>query len=220
MARMPRLVVPNYPHHVTQRGNRRMKTFFHDEDYRYYLELVSRYKSAVGVDIWGYCLMPNHVHFVAVPAEQDGLANLFREVHRHYSRHINFRENWKGHLWQERFHSFVMDERHLMATVRYVELNPVKAKLCERPEDWAWSSTRAHIQAVDDEIVTVAPMLERVSNWNDYLMMDAREEEINAIRRCTSSGRPAGSKAFIQKLENITGQTLTKKKPGPKPRIK
>ena len=86
MARMPRLVIPNYPHHVTQRGNRRMKTFFNDADYKYYLELIAKYKSEVGVEIWAYCLMPNHVHFVAVPDELDGLASLFSKVHRHYSR--------------------------------------------------------------------------------------------------------------------------------------
>ena len=124
MARMPRLVVPGYPHHVTQRGNRRMKTFFGDRDYQYYLELLSDTKEEAGIEVWAYCLMPNHVHFVVVPRLEDSLSRLFRSVHRHYSRAINFRENWKGHLWQERFHSFVMDERYLLATVRYVELNP------------------------------------------------------------------------------------------------
>lgn len=109
MARMPRLVAPHYPHHVTQRGNRRMKTFFCATDYQCYLDLVARYKSEVGVEILAYCLMPNHVHFVVVPYEQDGLAQLFRKVHQEYTRYINFREGWRGHLWQERFHSFVMD---------------------------------------------------------------------------------------------------------------
>jgi putative transposase len=116
MARMPRLVVPYYPHHVTQRGNRRMRTFFCDEDYLYYLSLLAEFKSDARVDIWAYWLMPNHVHLVVVPQQEDGLARLFRHVHRHYSRYINFREKWRGHLWQERFHSFVMDERYLLAT--------------------------------------------------------------------------------------------------------
>ena len=130
MARMPRLVVPHYPHHITQRGARRIKTFFTEEDYQYYLELVAEYKAEAGVEVWAYCLMPNHVHFVAVPTERDSLSRLFRRVHRHYSRAINFRQKCTGHLWQERFHSFVMDEQYLLATVKYVELNPVKAKLC------------------------------------------------------------------------------------------
>lgn len=136
MARMPRLVVPDYPHHVTQRGIRRLKTFFNSGDYKYYQDLIARCKAEVGIEVLAYCLKPNHVHFVVVPREKEGLAQLFREVHRHYTRYINFREGWKGHLWQERFHSFVMDEPYLMATVRYVELNPVKAKLCATPEDW------------------------------------------------------------------------------------
>ena len=115
---MPRLVVPGHPHHVTQRGNRRQKTFFHAEDYLAYLEFIAAAKPKAGFDIWAYCLMSNHVHFVIVPQYKDSLALLFKEVHRRYTRKINFRENWRGHLWQERFHSFVMDEPHLDATVR------------------------------------------------------------------------------------------------------
>jgi putative transposase len=169
MARMPRLVVPGYPHHITQRGNRRMQTFFCADDYRAYLELLAEGKRKAGVSVWAYCLMPNHVHIVAVPEENDGLARLFRCVHRHYSRRINFRENWKGHLWQERFHSFVMDERYLRATVRYTELNPVRARLCRRVEDWPWSSARAHLSGRDDAVVSVKPMLDRIGNWHSYL---------------------------------------------------
>ena len=134
MARMPRLVVPGFPHHITQRGNRRMKTFFCDDDYVAYLDLLSAAQADSGVSVWAYYLMPNHVHLVVVPQAKDSLASLFRTVHRHYTRRINFREHWRGHLWQERFHSFVMDERHLMAAVRYIELNPVRARLCSRPE--------------------------------------------------------------------------------------
>ena len=122
MPRMPRLIVPGYPHHVTQRGNRRQKTFFNTEDYQAYLDLVAIAKPRAGCDIWAYCLMPNHVHFVIVPEYEDSLALQFKEAHRRYTRRINFRENWRGQLWQERFHSFVMDEPHLSATARYVDL--------------------------------------------------------------------------------------------------
>ncbi len=89
MARMPRFVVPGYPHHVTQRGTRRMRTFFSAEDYQTYLDLVRDAKASVGVDIWAYCLMPNHVHLVVVPQEDLSLARLFRQVHRKYTRRIN-----------------------------------------------------------------------------------------------------------------------------------
>lgn len=218
MARMPRLVVPGYPHHVTQRGNRRMKTFFSDLDYQYYLDLLSDAKEEAGVEVWAYCLMPNHVHFVLVPEFEYSLSRLFRTVHRHYSRTINFRENWKGHLWQERFHSFVMDEHYLLATVRYVELNPVKAKLCFSAEEWRWSSARAHFRGIDDKVVTVRPMLERVRSWNDYLFLEQEGVELVNISQRSRTGRPAGSIGFIENLEQITGRCLKKKKPGPKPR--
>jgi putative transposase len=219
MARMPRLVVPGYPHHITQRGNRRMKTFFNDDDYRAYLELLAEFRIDAGVSVWAYCLMPNHVHLVVVPEHKDSLARLFRVVHRHYSRRINFRENWKGHLWQERFHSFVMDEHYLLATVRYTELNPIRARLCSCPADWPWSSARAHLDARDDSVVSVRPMLQRVANWSDYLSVQDKGEERDRIRRHAGTGRPAGDEQFISRLEALTGSDLKRKKPGPKPII-
>ena len=217
MARMPRLVVPGYPHHVTQRGNRRMKTFFCREDYRAYLDLLAEAKAETGVAVWAYCLMPNHVHLVVVPERSDSLAQLFRHVHRRYSRRINFREQWRGHLWQERFHSFVMDELYLLATVRYTELNPVHAQLCVDPTDWPWSSARAHFAGRDDSVVSVQPMLERVANWGNYLLEEVRDGEVDSIRRCSRTGRPAGDEWFLEQLETLTGRELKRRKPGPKP---
>ena len=216
MARMPRLVVPGYPHHVTQRGNRRMKTFFSTADYQAYLDLMSEVKDEIGVEVWAYCLMPNHTHLVVVPQETDGLSRFFRHVHRHYTRRINFRENWKGHLWQERFHSFVMDEDYLLATVRYVELNPVRARLCQQPGQWKWSSTRAHLLRKDDQVVRVKPMLDRIEDWERYLSVDVVDAELLDIRQYSRTGRPAGSEAFIDALERLTNKSLKKGKPGPK----
>ena len=129
MPRIARIVVPHLPHHVTQRGNRRMKTFFCDEDYLEYLRLLAHWCSRHGNRIWAYCLMPNHVHLIVVPRTADGLRRGIGEAHRRYSRRINFRQGWRGHLWQARFASFVMDEPHLIAAARYVERNPVRARL-------------------------------------------------------------------------------------------
>ncbi len=220
MARMPRLVVPGYPHHITQRGNRRMRTFFKEADYQAYLDLVSEGKDVAGVSVWAYCLMPNHVHLVVVPEYSDSFARLFRFVHRQYTRRINRRENWKGHLWQERFHSFVMDEEYLLTAVRYVELNPVRANLCDYPEEWNWSSTRAHLQGNDDQVVTVLPMLERVNNWPDYLLAEDQAKQFERIRQHSGTGRPIGAESFLTDLEILTGRTLKRAKPGRKPRIK
>ena len=216
MARMPRVVVPGYPHHITQRGNRRMKTFFNDGDYQYYLDLLSKEKDNAGVDIWAYCLMPNHVHLIVVPEHENSLSSLFRVVHRHYTQSINFREKWKGHLWQERYHSFVMSESYLLATVRYTELNPVRARLCQNPQDWVWSSARAHLEGVDDKVVTVAPMLDRISDWPAYWSTQHSSSELDLIRQHGRTGRPAGDKDFIEHLEKLTGKPLKKGRPGPK----
>ena len=215
MARMARLVVPNHPHHVTQRGNRRQRTFFSPDDYRTYLHLLSEAKARSGVAVWAYCLMPNHVHLIVVPEREDGLRALFSDAHRRYTRHVNFREGWRGHLWQERFHSFVMDEVHLMAAVRYVELNPVRAGLCDTPDQWPWSSARAHLKAQDDALVDVAPMRTRISDWVAYLGDETGISSIDTIRKHTRSGRPAGSEPFIAQLEHWAQRPLRPKKPGP-----
>ena len=151
MARLARIVAPGRAHHVTQRGNRRMQTFFCDEDYQAYLSLLGEWCGEFDVRIWAYCLMPNHVHLILVPSTADGLRRAVAEVHRRYTRMINFREGWRGCLWQGRFASFVMSEKHLMGAVRYVERNPVKAGLVTRAEDWRWSSAgymNAHLQFI------------------------------------------------------------------------
>ncbi len=211
---MARVVIPGYPHHVIQRGNRRQTTFFSADDYRMYIDLVAKAKAEVGVSIWAYCLMPNHIHMVAVPDTPDSLANLFRDAHRSYTRYINFRESWRGHLWQERFHSCVMDEQHLMAAVRYIELNPVRAQLCSAVTDWPWSSVHAHLEGVDDALTSVGPMLERVNSWNRYLAAQSSSRRLNTLRQHARTGRPAGDRIFIEHLERLTGLTLQKEKPG------
>jgi putative transposase len=194
MARMARFVAPGYPHHVTQRGNRRQKTFFCDDDYRYYIELLAEFSREYGTEVWAYCLMPNHVHLVMVPSEEDGLRATLGEAHRRYTRHVNFRSGWRGHLWQERFHSFVMDEQYLLATVRYVERNPVVADLCLNPFEWEWSSAAAHSVGVDDDLVRVKPMLDRIDSWKAYLSdVCESNDEHNLIERHTRTGRPLGN---------------------------
>ena len=211
-------MAPGLPHHVTQRGNRRMETFFCDDDYAEYLKLLAEWCARFDVAIWAYCLMPNHVHLVAVPETTGGLSRALGEAHRRYTRYVNFREGWRGHLWQERFASFVMDERHLLAALRYVELNPVRAGLVERPGDYRWSSARAHLEARNDMLVQVEPMLSYIGDWAAYLALAVDEAEAAALRRHQRTGRPLGSRDFIARLEATLARFLRKRKPGPKPR--
>jgi len=216
MARLARLVVPGYPHHVTQRGNRRQKTFFSANDYRQYIAYMAAAKADAGIDIWAWCLMPNHVHLIVVPERRDSLATLFGEAHRKYTRFINFREGWSGHLWQGRFHSCVMDEQHLLTAVRYVELNPVTAGLCQQPQDWPWSSSRAHLAARDDALVSVMPMLGRTADWQSYLRAANSEPMLESLCKYSRTGRPLGNDRFMEQLEQLTKSDLKRGKPGPK----
>lgn len=218
MARMARIVVPHYPHHVTQRGNRRQRTFFSPEDYRAYIDLMSYWCGEKGVDIWGYCLMPNHVHLIAVPESKDSLKSAIGEAHRRYTRMVNFREDWRGHLWQGRFASYVMQERYLLACIRYIEMNPVRSGLVNRPEQWPWSSARAHLAGESDGLVNVAPLLRIFGKpWEKVLGQAAESEQTETLRRHERTGRPLGDTAFIEMLEGKTHLRLRPRKRGPKP---
>ena len=214
MARLARLVVPGLPHHVTQRGNRRQQTFFCDDDYATYVELMSDWCKERGVAIWAYCLMPNHVHLIAVPRSEDGLARAIGEAHRRYTRRINFREQWRGYLWQGRFASFVMDEPYLLAAARYVELNPVRASLVAHAGDWRWSSAKSHLSGRDDRLVQVAPMLAMVPDWRSFLDSAIPEEELRDLREHGRTGCPLGSATFVERLERAIGRILRPQKPG------
>ena len=212
MARVARVVAPGYPHHVTQRGNRRQQTFFSDDDYRAYVRLMAEWCGKCGNAVWAYCLLPNHAHLVVVPQTADALRLGIGEAHRRYSRRINFREGWRGHLWQSRFASYVMDEPHLLAAVRYVELNPVRAGLVQRAEDWPWSSAAAHLAGRDDTLVTGGPMRERVTtfvrDWHAYLALETPEETVARLHLHERTGRPLGNEGFVGKLETLLGLPL------------
>jgi putative transposase len=216
MARLARVVVPGYPHHLTQRGNRRQETFLRSEDYGAYLALMSEWCGKCGVQVWAYCLMPNHVHLIAVPESEESLRRAIGEAHRRYTRAINFREGWRGHLWQGRFASFVMDEAHLLAAARYVELDPVRARLARRPEDYPWSSARAHLRGEDDGLAVVQPLLSLEPDWEAFLSVGLPESEAVAVRRHERTGRPAGDAGFVAAMEALTGRLLRRQKPGPK----
>ena len=220
MARLARVVIPEYPHHVIQRGNRRQQTFFCDDDYRLYLKIMSEWTERCRLAVWSYCLMPNHVHLIIVPETAEGLGRGVGEAHRRYTRHINIREGWLGYLWQGRFVSFVMDEEYLLAAARYIERNPVSAGLVERPEDWPWSSASCHIAGYGDALAKGEWLTERTSgwvcSWQEFLMdEDENEEEFTtSMQHHESTGRPLGTKTFLEKVGTIFGRSLLPKKVG------
>ena len=204
---------------MTQRGNRREQTFFEDGDYVLYRELLAEAAAKASAEIWCYCLMPNHVHVIVAPADADGLRRTFADAHRRYTGFINARHRWTGHLWQGRFGAVVMDETHLGHAMRYVSLNPVRARLVDLAEVWPWSSVRAHLAGKDDDLVKVAPALERYGDFGAFLGAAADGAGAwQALRRSETSGRPLGSAAWLEQLETRTGRTLAPRKRGPKPK--
>jgi putative transposase len=219
MARLPRLVIPGLPHHVTQRGNGRQKTFFEEGDYALYVDLFAQAAERAQCAVWAYCLMPNHVHAIIVPSDEDGLRRTFGDLHRRYTGFIHARARRTGHLWQGRFGSVAMDEGHLHHALRYVSLNPVRAGLVARAQDWRWSSVQAHLAGKDDALVTVAPALDRVGDFRAFLAEDFDEAtDYAALRKAESIGRPIGDADWIADLEATTGRVLAAGKRGPKAR--
>ncbi|WP_315759477.1 MULTISPECIES: transposase [unclassified Bradyrhizobium] len=219
MARLARVVVPGLPHHVTQRGNGRARTFFADADYALYRDLLATHCAAAEVEIWAWCLMPNHVHMILVPSDADGLRRALSRVHRSYAGIIQARRKRSGHFWQGRFGAVAIDEAHLAAALRYVSLNAVRARLVTRAQDWAWSSTRAHLRDRDDGVTARAPVREIFPDIAALLTKapDDEDQLFGKLRAAESIGRPLGSDRFLAHIEKMTGRTLKPGKRGPKP---
>jgi len=218
MARLARAIFPGHPHHVTQRGNGRAQTFFGDEDYALYRDLVGEHCAAAGVEIWSWVLMPNHVHLILVPGDRDGLRRALSVVHRRYAGHLHARLKRTGHFWQGRFGCVAMDEAHLQAALRYVALNPVRAGLTERAVDWAWSSARALVGDGDDGITATQAVLSRYPDFAALLAAGEDEALSSNLRKAEQVGRPIGDAAFLEQLEKDSGRVLKRGRPGPKPR--
>ena len=169
-----------------------------------YIDIIAAIKKRLEVEIWAYCLMPNHVHLIVVPEQRNDLAQLFGRAHRKYALEVNTRDGWQGHLWQERYHSFVMDEEHLLAAVRYVEMNPVRASLCRDPAEWKWSSYNAHIAGEDDLLVKADAMTKRIVNWRKFMAIDNSDEKLGALRAHSISGQPMGNPAFLAFADKLS----------------
>lgn len=214
---MARTVFEGVPHHVTQRGNGRGRTFFGDDDYRLYRDLLAENAAKAGVEVWGWVLMPNHVHLILVPSDPDGLRRCLAPVHRRYAGIIHAREKRSGHFWQGRFGCVAMDEAHLGAALRYVALNPVRARLVKRAEDWRWSSLHACLGR-DDGLTRTEPVLSRYPDFAEMVAQGEDEASSLSLRRAESIGRPVGDAAFLAQLEARSGRSLAPGRRGRKPK--
>ncbi|HSB15041.1 MAG TPA: transposase [Bryobacteraceae bacterium] len=222
MARFARLVVPGFPHHITQRGNHRQDVFFSDNDRRMYLAILRDHVHRQNVRILAWCLMTNHVHIVAVPSRDDSFALAFGRTHNEYARWLHVRQRRVGHLWQNRFHSCPLEGRHLWEAVRYTELNPVRAGVVCAARDWRWSSAQAHLGGGDEwNLVDLIPWRERWTSetWRQALEAASGDSAFAVrLREATQTGRPCGESEFTKMLEAETGRSLKPQKRGPKPK--
>ena len=207
MPRFARVVIPGCSHHVTQRGNNRQSVFFVEDDYRVYLEILAEQSSRFGLDLDGYCLMPNHVHLVATPRDEQSLARAVGRTHFRYTQYVNRLHGRSGHLWQNRFFSCPLDDAHLERAMAYVERNPVQARLCRKAWRYAWSSAAFHCGRTAASGVPLRPWPIDAEAWLERLSAgDAKTEQV--IRTRTQTGRPLGSDSFLSKIEATLGRRL------------
>jgi putative transposase len=186
--------------------------FFSDADHSAYLKWLGEHAGAHGVEILAYCLMPNHVHLIVVPRSRDSLQHTFRQLHRRYAQCLNRRKDWSGHVWQGRYFASVLDESYFWSAIRYVELNPVRAKLVRRAEDYRWSSAQSHCGLRDDPVLSASPhwrnQFNGIADWSAWLEAGLNPQHLEELRTRTRTGMPCGSSEFIQELEARAGRSL------------
>lgn len=216
MPRIARLVVPGLPHHVTQRGVRRMHLFFSDADRADYVGLMAEQGARFGVRFLSWCLMDNHIHLIAVPRTRESLAQAIGEAHKRYSRRLNARNGWRGYLFQGRFFSCPLEGSHTVAAIRYVLRNPVRAGFCAQAWEYDWSNARWLVGLKpSDPLAVRSSLFEEIDDWRALLQDDP--EETARIRKHTRTGRPLCTERFLGHLERTTGRTLRPNKRGRPP---
>lgn len=212
MPRLARTVFAGVPHHITQRGNRREDVFYVEEDYQTYLVWLNHYSQKHQLEILAYCLMTNHIHLVAVPSNENSLQQVLKPLHMRYAQRINRMRKWKGHFWQGRYFSSPMDEHYMLSAIRYVERNPVRARMERKAEDYPWSSAASHCGRVDERVLSNNPqwkkLTEQVDDWSAWLAEGDDPSELKVIRRNIEKGLPCGSDRFIKNLEKMIGRSL------------
>ena len=217
MPRHARIVIPGVPHHITQRGNDRQQVFYSDEDYSAYLSMLRKQSDKYGLDILAWCLMPNHIHLIARPHQQDSLAKTIGRTHLHYAQHFNDTHHRTGHLWQNRFFSCPLGRNHFWRAVRYVEQNPTRAKITDQPWQHKWSSAAAHLTGRDTMGLLNMPWWKNLSariDWRRALQIPQSPATLEQIRTSTNTGRPLADNSFLTALETHLNRPLRPRSPG------
>jgi len=216
MPRLARLVIPNIPYHITQRGNRKQNVFFSDKDRKRYIELLIRYSSIYNFDIQAYCLMSNHVHIIGIPRNAESMPRTIQLVHTRHAQAVNREHRWQGHLWQSRYFATTLDDDHLWLAIRYVEQNPMRAGVVERAGDYIWSSAAFHcgVRKNDPVIKQDARLRQMFVNWSEALTEVPDTEALDLLRRRTRTGIPCGDEGFMKRMSEKTGVKYVDRKWG------
>jgi len=220
MVRLARIVIPDLPHHVTNRGNRGDSVFNSVADRERFLSLVQHYSRLRGVAISAYCLMDNHYHIVAVPNREYSLARMMGPMQMRHAQSMNAEYGWDGHLWSDRYFSTPLDHDHFVAAIRYVELNPVRAGLVHRAEDYPWSSARSHVFDEQDPLLSKPALFgidEEIVDWARWLAEANDVSKVKRLRECTRTGYPCGSIQFLRYLSRRNRCSYFKTPRGRKP---
>ena len=224
MARQARIVVPNNPHHISQRGNRGERIFFEKADFQTYLDIMVEQFRNAGVHIYSYCLMPNQVHWLVEPTnakDKKIMGRMIGEGHRRYTSYINAKKGWRGHLFQDRFFSYCADEKNALGAARFMENLPVIMKIAPAPQNYIWSSAKAHLRKdIRCKFLKPFKSFHAVQNWEDYISRPIRKDDIDKIQMHLQTGRPIGSDMFLDKVEKEIGYGVRPKKRGRKPKQK
>jgi putative transposase len=211
MPRIARIIIPDVPHHITQRGNNRQDVFFVDGDKAAFLGILKEQSQKYGLQIEGYCLMTNHIHIIATPGKEDSLALTMGRTNLLYAQYINYMHGRGGHLWQNRFYSCPMDTNYFYKALCYIEQKPVRAGMVRRPWTYRWSSAGFHIGRGDEfDLLDRARWARQSSglDWKKILQERQEKLELNRLRIYCRTGRPLGSDKFISKLETLLGRRL------------
>jgi putative transposase len=214
MARLARSTLVGYPHHVTQRGNYDQDVFEEAIDFQSYLMMLQDCAIRYSIDIWAFCLMRNHVHFVCVPKAEGALSHGFNTLHMKYAQYFHAKKGLTGHLWRGRFLSCILDEKSMLEEVRFIENDPVRAGLVLRAQNYAWSSARHHVYGGSSSIITEnCSLRSTVKDWTAYLTEVGDKLILNRTWQSLKTGRPSGDLGFVHLLEEIIGKQLV-----PRPR--
>lgn len=217
MARQARIVIPNTAHHITQRGNRGEHVFLEKSDYQTYLDILTEQCKRFDTAIYSYCLLPNQIHLIVEPQKPELMARAIGETHRRYTNNINARQNWRGHLFQDRFFSYPMDEQNTLRAARFIETLPVTAGIAPKCENYLWSSAKSRIKVIENSFLKPFRSFHAIHNWADYLERPMDPNELKTIQTHLQTGRPRGSDLFLDNIEIEIGRTVRPQKRGRKP---